>query len=93
MKLMWEEILRNTEYVKKPGTFSGYRNGIPDQWRIFGGGATRGSCPSLTELKQVWGPFFGNCGPLLKNENQVKKFVDLLVNLLQGVPQSIQQLL
>ena len=38
-------------------------------------GANRGSYPSLDELKQVWRPFFGNCAPLLKNENQVKKFL------------------
>ena len=40
-----------------------------------GGGGTRGSCPSLDELKQVWRPFFGNCAPHLKNENQMKKFL------------------
>ena len=39
------------------------------------GGAPRGICPSLDDLKQVWRPFFGNCAPLLKNENQVKKFL------------------
>ena len=27
---------------------------------LRGGGATRGSCPSLTDLKQVWHLFFWN---------------------------------
>ena len=26
-----------------------------------GGGSTKGSCPSLIELKQLWRPIFGNC--------------------------------